>query len=417
MTIATLAFAGPPAKRFAFVTTTLRRLTTTLGLVIATLLTGSAPTWAAEQGDNYPWAGQGGGANTTSTWSINGTITNPETGYYYRNCTDFVAWRLRHANGFTGLPGGIGNAATWGSWAKDPGHNYPVNDTPAVGAVAWFSDSNWGHVAWVAAVNADGTVLTENYNSTYKYGGKTYYTGKYYTTVLKRGTDWPAGFIHFRDIEATAASGGIATLATSDGHIQMFTVAGSTLRQNWYAPADGTRGTWTTTVALPATALGTPALAARPGTSVIDAFVRGSDGNIYQTWYDWGTGGRGGWISMGGPGGASDPAVARTADGHVQILTTSAGAVRQNWFDPPSGAIGRWVSTVALPATALGTPALAARPGTSVIDAFVRGSDGNIYQTWYDWGTGVAVAGSPWEDPAAPAILPSPGPPMVTYKS
>ncbi|WP_010203524.1 CHAP domain-containing protein [Salinibacterium sp. PAMC 21357] len=106
-------------------------------------------------GDDYPWA--------TAGYNLS------PLNYYYRQCTDFVAWRLnRDAGSFSApfrwawsdlTPNG-GNASQWKS-AWDA-HGWTVSATPVVGSVAWFGWDN--HVAYVKAINADGTVLLEEYN-------------------------------------------------------------------------------------------------------------------------------------------------------------------------------------------------------------------------------------------------------------
>ncbi len=98
-------------------------------------------------------------------WYYNGTYGDP-WGFALRNCTSFVAWRLRETNGLsdftTDLGGGrFGNAGNWDDDAEALG--YLVDDVPAVGAVAQTDDGRVGHVAWVSAVG-DGTVTVEEYN-------------------------------------------------------------------------------------------------------------------------------------------------------------------------------------------------------------------------------------------------------------
>jgi hypothetical protein len=107
-------------------------------------------------------------------------------GYYNRECTSFVAWRLHSRNGFE-MPRAIGNAGGWG-FAR----GYAVNGTPAVGAIAESS----GHVAWVEAVNGDGTVTVEEYN--YNYQG-TYHERRVGTSTFH--------YIHVKDIGAATAVG------------------------------------------------------------------------------------------------------------------------------------------------------------------------------------------------------------------
>ncbi|WP_156465954.1 MULTISPECIES: CHAP domain-containing protein [unclassified Rathayibacter] len=112
-----------------------------------------------EEGDDYPWRDaltddQGGGLSPLR--------------YYYRECVDFVAWRLNRDQGSTGAPfkwtwgnltPGGGSAYAWaGQWAS---HGWVTSSTPVPGSVAWF---NGNHVAYVQSVNSDGTVSLEEYN-------------------------------------------------------------------------------------------------------------------------------------------------------------------------------------------------------------------------------------------------------------
>lgn len=112
-----------------------------------------------ENGDDYPWRGQltdnqGGGLSPLR--------------YYYRECVDFVAWRLNRDQGSAGSPfkwtwstmtPGGGSAYAWaGQWAS---HGWVTSKTPVPGSVAWFTGN---HVAYVQAVNSNGTVSIEEYN-------------------------------------------------------------------------------------------------------------------------------------------------------------------------------------------------------------------------------------------------------------
>lgn len=109
------------------------------------------------EGDDYPWWYEtpddyGGGLSPLR--------------YYYRECVDFVAWRLNRDAGVYGAPWkwdwsnlASGSAWTWAdSWRAK---GWPTSSEPVVGAVAWFP---YNHVAYVQAVNGDGTVTIEEYN-------------------------------------------------------------------------------------------------------------------------------------------------------------------------------------------------------------------------------------------------------------
>ncbi|QYH35554.1 CHAP domain-containing protein [Salinibacterium sp. M195] len=114
-----------------------------------------AASGARDLGDDYPWPTAG---NTLSPLN-----------YYFRQCTDFVAWRLNRDVGsysapfrwaWADLTPNGGDAAQWKSAWESNG--WTVSATPVVGSVAWFGWNN--HVAYVKQVNEDGTVLLEEYN-------------------------------------------------------------------------------------------------------------------------------------------------------------------------------------------------------------------------------------------------------------
>ena len=110
------------------------------------------------EGDDYPW-------RDAATESQGGGFS--PLGYYYRECVDFVAWRLNRDAGATGpfkwtwstmTPGG-GNASAWANAWSSKG--WASSKAPVVGAVAWFT---YNHVAYVQSVPGDGTVVLEEYN-------------------------------------------------------------------------------------------------------------------------------------------------------------------------------------------------------------------------------------------------------------
>ncbi len=113
---------------------------------------------AREMGDDYPFPDQviedqGGGLSSFN--------------YYYRECVDFVAWRLNRDAGVTSAPWkwvwsnlAQGSGRAWKSeWER---RGWPTGTTPEVGSVAWFPGAN--HVAYVSGVMADGSVALEEYN-------------------------------------------------------------------------------------------------------------------------------------------------------------------------------------------------------------------------------------------------------------
>jgi surface antigen len=116
---------------------------------------------SASAGNDYPWPAelsrnQGGGLSPL--------------GYYYRECVDFVAWRLNRDAGASSsgpwvwtwsqlTPSG-GNASQWkAAWLN---HGWPTGTTPEVGAVAWFPGQN--HVAYVSGILQSGQIVIDEYN-------------------------------------------------------------------------------------------------------------------------------------------------------------------------------------------------------------------------------------------------------------
>jgi surface antigen len=105
------------------------------------------------------------------------------------NCTNYVAYRLTHGR-LVARPPGTDSALTWGSAALAA--NVPVDDVPAVGAVAWWKAgvrgaATSGHVAYVEAI-LPGAVLVSEDNL----------HGDFRWRLMTRldGT-WPSGFIHY----------------------------------------------------------------------------------------------------------------------------------------------------------------------------------------------------------------------------
>lgn len=89
-------------------------------------------------------------------------------GYFYGlggpygrgQCTQW-AWYKRQD-----LPSNLGNANTWARNAAARG--YTVNRTPSAGAVFQTSSGWYGHVGYVEAVNADGSIVVSEMNYNYR---------------------------------------------------------------------------------------------------------------------------------------------------------------------------------------------------------------------------------------------------------
>lgn len=141
-------------------------------------------------GGGYPWGnaaclhtGQVDGWCPNYDWAVNGSVWNWETGGYgYRNCTDWVSYRVRSTGRY--VPAGLGHAKNWVSSA--PGYGYRVDQTPETGAAAVSTAGTFGHVMYVEAVNGNGTIIVSDYNR----AG----TGKYDSNSVNAAGLW---FVHF----------------------------------------------------------------------------------------------------------------------------------------------------------------------------------------------------------------------------
>jgi peptidoglycan hydrolase CwlO-like protein len=119
-------------------------------------------------GGGYPWGhakcihtGQVEGWCSNYDWAVNGSIWNWSLGGYgYRNCTDWVAFRVKQNGGHA--PSGLGNANTWD--VRAPAYGYGVGNAPRVGAAAVSKAGFYGHVMYVEAVNGDGSIVVSDYN-------------------------------------------------------------------------------------------------------------------------------------------------------------------------------------------------------------------------------------------------------------
>lgn len=99
--------------------------------------------------DGYRWGDRATGAENSSR------------GYGYRNCTDWVAFRMPQLV-HKPVPWGWGNANEWDNKAAAAG--YAVDTIPEPGDVAVWNTRSYGHVEVVESVNGDGSANTSGYN-------------------------------------------------------------------------------------------------------------------------------------------------------------------------------------------------------------------------------------------------------------
>ncbi|OYD08390.1 CHAP domain-containing protein [Paludifilum halophilum] len=101
-------------------------------------------------------------------------------GFYNRQCTSFVAWRMnqRGINFTNTMRGGRwGNATNWDDNARALG--YRVDQSPSVGAIAQWNagvggaSSAYGHVAYVTGVNGSMVTIEEYNHKPYSFSKRT----------------------------------------------------------------------------------------------------------------------------------------------------------------------------------------------------------------------------------------------------
>lgn len=122
--------------------------------------TGGTPGSSAAPVDDYPWPNAPQDALSPLRYS-------------YRDCTDFVAWRINRDLGVTSAPW----MYTWGQlrltngdaigWKPDwISHGWGVSGVPSAGMIGWYGTSAgaYGHVNYVQKVNTDGSIHVEEYN-------------------------------------------------------------------------------------------------------------------------------------------------------------------------------------------------------------------------------------------------------------
>jgi surface antigen len=140
------------------------------------------------------------------SWCKNGT-DNSSRGYGYRNCTDYVAWKLDEQLGIE-IPHDWHSAENWETAAVADG--YSLDTSPRVGDIAqWDTEKGggYGHVAYVFAVN-NGIASLDEYNV----AGTGLFTSNRTTASGSAGA--PDHYIHIADVESGGSGG---TNSTADG--------------------------------------------------------------------------------------------------------------------------------------------------------------------------------------------------------
>ncbi len=153
-----------------------------------------------------PYAASGSGTGWCADYDFGDTPNDTSSanvispyGYYYRNCTDYTAWKVSTRGVDPTQYKGLGNAKDWAANASARGLR--VDNVPIVGAVGVSARGSYGHTAYVEAVNpggyAEGTIEVSQYN----YAGDGNYSHVFGTPALLGLTQ----FVHFEAYTAPSA--------------------------------------------------------------------------------------------------------------------------------------------------------------------------------------------------------------------
>lgn len=131
---------------------------------------------------------RGGYPNTWAGAPINSMVD--DWGMYNRQCVSYTAWRVANSGRYMPYWGGVGDAWQWSGNARAAG--IPVSGTPKVGSIAVWGVNDigggYGHVAYVEAVNGNGSIYVSQYNVI---------PGEYSEMTVGAGEVSRLEFIHF----------------------------------------------------------------------------------------------------------------------------------------------------------------------------------------------------------------------------
>lgn len=343
-------------------------------------------------------------------------VENSPRGYGFRNCTDWVAWKVQSYLGKS--PTGLGNAGTWDDYAAAKGYRTTAIPEPGNAAV-W----NSGHVAFVESVNADGTVNVSEYNHGMD--------GNYGTRARLRADI----YVDFDGLGINKYTGSSEPVADSDGDRvpdavdKCPRIAGSvdgcpdgqplvaTVMSANSTGAAYTRGadgrvytswqnspgsSWEGWVPLgDIRIVGAPIALVNESNGAQAIFARGVDNHAYTAWQPEMGSGTWLWADLGGDI-ASNLEVNKTIMGSsVLFARNSRGELIHSW-QPQIGST--WTPWYSLGGNFAGDPEVM-RATDGSLGAFVRGSDNQLWTTWQTtpgggWAPWTALGGNLTSSPS-----------------
>lgn len=157
-----------------------RRLT---GGTVSGVVAGDSSRGGYPASSPSPWSGSWG-----TNYPLDNTIDN--WGMYNRECVSYTSWKVYSTYGYMPYWGGVGNANQWPGNAARAG--IPTGSTPRAGSVAVWNVGYYGHVMWVEAVNADGSIWISQFNYDFR--------GNYSEMLVSAGMASNLTYIYFDEM-------------------------------------------------------------------------------------------------------------------------------------------------------------------------------------------------------------------------
>ena len=284
---------------------------------------------------------------------------------------------------------GIQNGILAGTWANSGGDNQIYANSVSGSGTSYLSMLNWSYANGIGFTSFQ-VWCGDNPNglSQYKTLGfdkivanlQKSYPATTSASLAKGGSAQP----HWSKIGGQLASGtGPAADAQDANSINIF-VQG-TDHALWYSHWGGTK--WSAWKSLGGVLTSSPA-ATSPTSGVLDVFVRGTNGGLYEKTSTNGGSSWSAWTSLGGQiASGTGPAAYSSGAGHLDVFVEGTnGALYHKSYT------GTWSGWQSLGGSLTSSPA-ATSTSAGVIDVFARGTDGAIWQktttngggSWSNW--------------------------------
>ena len=195
-------------------------------------------------------------------------------------------------------------------------------------------------------------------------------------------TGWQSkwNYIDVPNTISSAPSG----ISFGEGHMDVFETRNGSLWHSWHKNDANTWRPWSTLGAPDGISLAGPVAAVSQVPGKINVFARGSDGRLWQNWFD-NTGWQSKWNYIDGPStSSSSPTAISFGEGHMDVFETRNGSLWHSWHKNDANTWRPWSTLGAPDGISLAGPVAAVSQVPGKINVFARGSDGRLWQNWFD---------------------------------